>query len=285
MYSLRTITPPTVEPVSLGTFKAHLRVDSDDEDDLLGLYLRAARNHAEKITRRAFLPQTVEFGLDRFPYGGTDRNRSHIYTPSSSVPDWIDRYTIRLPRPACLSVAGITYLDMLGAPQTLAPAGFMLDTTCEPARLTPINNSFWPVGGLYQAGGVRITYVAGTFAQPVTETLIVAADNSLQLSQPGAGGGVTLAQTIAGVTSALAATLLSPSPAKYSIAPGLAGQQVTATYYAAAVPDDVQVAILLLAAHFYRNRESASDVMLKDIPSGFADLFADYVCYAGAFEL
>lgn len=285
MYSLRTITPPTVEPVSLYTFKDHLRLDGDDENTILSLYLRAARNHAEKITRRAFLPQVVEFGLDRFPYGGSDRNRSHIYTPSSSVPDWIDRFTIRLPRPACLQVQSVTYRDMLGVTQTMDPASYVLDTAGEPSRLAPVNNSFWPVGSLYQAGGVRITYLAGSFAQLVAETLEVSATSNVTLTQPVAGGPMSFSQVANGVPTALVPTATSPSPAQYSLAGAIAGQPVTATYYAAMVPEDVQLAILLLAAHFYRNRESASDVMMKDIPSGYADLFADYICYAGAFEL
>jgi len=57
---VRIIAPPAQTPVSLETVKAHLRIDGDDEDDLLTLYLKAATRRAEDITGRALITQTVE---------------------------------------------------------------------------------------------------------------------------------------------------------------------------------------------------------------------------------
>lgn len=47
------------EPISLALFKQHLRVTSDQEDELLAVYLGAARKYAEKHTGRYFVDQVV----------------------------------------------------------------------------------------------------------------------------------------------------------------------------------------------------------------------------------
>lgn len=281
MYSLRTIAQPTVEPVSLDTFKAHLRLDSDDEDDLLRLYLSAARSHAEKLTQRAFLPQTVEFALDRFPYGYTDRNRSVGYHSSSSLPDWVDLFTVRLPRPTCLAVASITYTLLDGTVITLDPRSYILDSAAEPARLIPANGWFWPVTFLSIPGSVRITYIAGSYALPVVETLTVPAQGptNVTLSRVFAGGAVALSQM------GLPVPYTNISDSQLAVNASLAGQAVTASYYGTNIPGNVTAAVMLLAAHLYRNREAASDVAMKEIPLGVQSLLADEICYAGAFEL
>ncbi len=65
--ALTLFTPPTAEPVSLEEAKRHLRVDGNDEDvDILGL-ITAAREQAERHTRRQLLTATWDLKLDRFP--------------------------------------------------------------------------------------------------------------------------------------------------------------------------------------------------------------------------
>jgi uncharacterized phiE125 gp8 family phage protein len=49
------ITGPALEPVSLDDAKAHLRLDTDDDDVLVGAAICAARLHVEAATRRVFI--------------------------------------------------------------------------------------------------------------------------------------------------------------------------------------------------------------------------------------
>jgi uncharacterized phiE125 gp8 family phage protein len=42
--------PPLAEPVTLADLKAHLRIDANDEDDLLEGLIRVARAHLEAVT-------------------------------------------------------------------------------------------------------------------------------------------------------------------------------------------------------------------------------------------
>jgi uncharacterized phiE125 gp8 family phage protein len=65
--SLRLITPPQNEVVTLAQAKNHLRVDIEDDDDLISSLIVVARQRAEEYTRRAFITQTWEWTL-LFPY-------------------------------------------------------------------------------------------------------------------------------------------------------------------------------------------------------------------------
>jgi uncharacterized phiE125 gp8 family phage protein len=61
------IAGPALEPVPLDDVKAHLRVDQDDEDDLLASAIVAARCHVENATRRVLIAQGWRIHLDRWP--------------------------------------------------------------------------------------------------------------------------------------------------------------------------------------------------------------------------
>ena len=61
------ITGPALEPVSLADVKAHLRVDTDDEDALLTAAIVSARVHVEAVTRRVLIEQSWRVYLDRWP--------------------------------------------------------------------------------------------------------------------------------------------------------------------------------------------------------------------------
>ena len=67
MRGLTLVTAPASEPVSLTEAKAHLRLDSADDDSLITALIRSARETAEAHMRRALVSQTWRLSLDRFP--------------------------------------------------------------------------------------------------------------------------------------------------------------------------------------------------------------------------
>src|SRR5512144_89546 len=87
--TLRLITPPTVEPVSVETAKLFLRVDGNDEDALIASLVKGARETGEELARRAFLTQTLEMVMD----------------------DWPPRFVLALMRPPLQSIISVKHYD------------------------------------------------------------------------------------------------------------------------------------------------------------------------------
>lgn len=64
------LTAPAVEPLSLAEAKAFLRVDHDDDDDVISALIAGARLYVEGQTRRALVTQSWRLTRDAWPQGG-----------------------------------------------------------------------------------------------------------------------------------------------------------------------------------------------------------------------
>lgn len=135
--SLRVVTPPVLEPVTIEEARTQARVTSSDEDESLTSYILAARMKSEIRTHRALITQTLEMRLDAFP-----------------------RWEINVPRPPLQSVTSITYVDTGGVTQTLSSTLYRTDIRSEPGRITPAYGQIWPRARPV-TGAVTITFVAG----------------------------------------------------------------------------------------------------------------------------
>lgn len=136
--ALKLITPAAELAVSLADVKAHLRVDTTDEDTLITAYITAAAELAEQATGRALMPQTWELTLDAFP----------------------EAFEItRLP---AASITSLKYWDVTGTQQTMGTGLYTLDSTDDfgPAYVVPVYGGVWPVNR-DQINAVALRYVAG----------------------------------------------------------------------------------------------------------------------------
>lgn len=138
--SLKLVTAPTVEPVSLIEAKTHLRVLHDDDDTQIASLITAARQMVESgeswSLERSLVTTTWRLRLDRFPK------------------------CIELPRPPLIAVTSITYRDTAGSTQTLSPSLYTVSTDMEPARIVPTYGNVWPnVQG--HVDDVSVTFTAG----------------------------------------------------------------------------------------------------------------------------
>lgn len=136
--ALKLITPAAELAVSLADVKAHLRVDTTDEDTLITAYITAAAELAEQATGRALMPQTWELTLDAFP----------------------EAFEItRLP---AASITSLKYWDVTGTQQTMGTGLYTLDSTDDfgPAYVVPVYGGMWPVNR-DQINAVALRYVAG----------------------------------------------------------------------------------------------------------------------------
>ncbi|MCB1447692.1 MAG: head-tail connector protein [Rhizobiaceae bacterium] len=107
------ITPPEAEPITLGEFKAHLRIDDGDEDALLADLARAARDHLERMTGLALINQGWRLFLD----------------------DWPESGTIDLVRGPVTAIDAVRFYDEAGEAVEMPLAGHVLDGARRPARL------------------------------------------------------------------------------------------------------------------------------------------------------
>lgn len=129
------ITPPDAEPVTLAEAKLHLRVDHDDEDTLIGMLIKVARQQAEQRTGRRYGIQTWERSYDAFP-----------------------PWALMLPDPPLVEIVSVKYDDPAGVEQTLGNAAYVMRRGAEPAVLLPA--SVWPAT-IAQPGAVRVRYRCG----------------------------------------------------------------------------------------------------------------------------
>jgi uncharacterized phiE125 gp8 family phage protein len=134
--TLRLITAPTVEPVSVETAKSFLRVDQTSDDTLIASLVKAAREKGESMARRAFITQTLEQIFDDWPSDGA----------------------FVLWRPSLQSVTSIKYTDFDGVEHTLAASEYTVDADSQPGKVW-IDNT--PAEALADSGGIVIRFVAG----------------------------------------------------------------------------------------------------------------------------
>jgi len=167
--SFRDTSKPVAEPVTLAQARQQCVVEATftDDDSLITALITAARQLVEQKTNRAIYNRTVQLWLDFFPYsaygGTTNPNDRHVM-----FGEFWNEIAIRLPKPACVSVTSITYLDFNAVSHTLDPSAYFVDVNSEPARIVPNPGTYWPYSQSYLPGSVCVTYVAGTYGDGVT---------------------------------------------------------------------------------------------------------------------
>ncbi len=137
--TIKVITGPTLEPITLAEAKLQCRVDLSDEDSLITSYITAAREWCEKIDWRAYLTQTLELWLDAWP----------------------DDRVLMLPRPPMQSVTKIEYYDTADIKYTLVPADYYVSQAAQPGRIHLTYEASWPNTTLREMEAICITYKAG----------------------------------------------------------------------------------------------------------------------------
>jgi uncharacterized phiE125 gp8 family phage protein len=128
--SLRVVTPP-VEDAALMTLeeaKAQLRVDHDDDDDLIQALIDAALDAIETDVQRRYFAQTIEWVCDAWPAGrpfplaGIDGAKG-------------------------MEVTSVTYVDLEGNAQTLDPSQYWVRPIGETIKIVPRWFIWWPLIG------------------------------------------------------------------------------------------------------------------------------------------
>lgn len=142
--SLKTLTQPAVEPVTLAEAKQHCRVDTSTDDAYISALITAAREYCEKYCDETFVHTQYRMTLDSF------------------------RGEIELPRPpmassgTCTAVV-VTYTLENQSTATLASTGYRVDRDSVPGVIRTNYNDSWP-SHLLDYNAVSITWWAGNGA-------------------------------------------------------------------------------------------------------------------------
>lgn len=144
--SLAIVTDVIEEPVSLDEIKAHLRLDINDDDAYVARCISDARSWVEGQTKRALMPQTLDYFID---YCWPLRNgRQHIQMPLNPL----------------VSVTSISYVDTDGAIQTLASNQYSVQARRHNSFIVPAYDVTWPDVRSVPAA-VTVRFVAGVSSE------------------------------------------------------------------------------------------------------------------------
>lgn len=161
--SLRTVTPPQVEPVDIDTVRRHCRVDSDYDDDLLTMYATTARILVESWLNRALITQTLQFTLTNSPPPTASPlvPQSLIVFPLNWPP--VIRKPISIPRAPCQGVESVLWgqVDDLNTADT---DDYVLNLDVEPGQIMMKA----PMVPMIPAYSMQMQYVAGYGADGTT---------------------------------------------------------------------------------------------------------------------
>lgn len=143
----KVIAEPDSEPITIDAAKNYLKVFDNEDDSLIDLLRRAAREHIEQLTGLSLVTQTRELKLDYFPFCDT----------------------IRLTNGPFQSVTHVKYYDANDVLQTIPSTDYWFDSS--DGRIQ-IKNT-WPLIKTRQ-NAVVIEYVAGFEVEKVPGPLIEA---------------------------------------------------------------------------------------------------------------
>jgi hypothetical protein len=167
--SLVRVTEPAVNPVTLEEAKAHLRIDSDAEDDLISALITAATRWAEDYCDRTFCHTQWQMSVDSF-YGnvgspvqfGLKADGNNIAGRQTVVPN----LDLELPRPPMVqsgtaTAITITYTpNTSGSTATLDATEYRVDRLSTPGVCRPLYGRTWP-SHLLDFNSTTVTYWAG----------------------------------------------------------------------------------------------------------------------------
>ncbi len=135
--SLRVVTGPAKEAVSLEDARRHLRVDQSEDDDLIKSWVTTARMLIEAWSGRSLITQTLLWTMSQDPPSGALPLLPMpllVLPVILSAPQVMNR-PLELPRAPVQGIESVSQSDLDGTVTALSPSDYTTDLAIEPARL------------------------------------------------------------------------------------------------------------------------------------------------------
>lgn len=140
---LKLVTPPAEQPISLEEAKRHLRVDFDDDNEIIEAFITAAVDFVDGpggYLGRALIDQTWDYYFDEFPATGP----------------------IEIPLPPLIEILGVFYTDADGTEQEFS--SYSSNMPGNPGKVYLPSGGSWPsIQSVSDA--VRVRFRAGYLDQ------------------------------------------------------------------------------------------------------------------------
>lgn len=120
--SLRLITPPDSDPVSLDEAKAFLGITNNTNDAVISALISAATIQCQGLVQRAFVSQVQEW----------------------VITDWCPVLRLPIAPVAPSGIASIKYVDLSEAQQTLDPSQYVAWQAGKTVAIQPVLGTVWP---------------------------------------------------------------------------------------------------------------------------------------------
>ncbi len=171
IYQLAETTPPGAEPLTLEEVKTFLRVEHDNDDDVVMGLISAARQFCEQATGRSLITRGYSLYLDRWPDEPSGRSawwdgvREGAAVPVTSA-------GLSLPRPPLLFVTRINVYSIADVATEISASDYFVDTAGTPGRVVLTGGAMPPVPGRV-ANGIEIQFKAGYGATPQSVPMLL----------------------------------------------------------------------------------------------------------------
>ncbi|MGL4727290.1 MAG: head-tail connector protein, partial [Bosea sp. (in: a-proteobacteria)] len=112
------LTPPTLEPVTLDEAKDYLKIDHEDEDELIESLIRAARHLVEAASGQMLIHQTWRLTFSA----------------------WLVMGRLRLPLEPLDAIIAARVFDAAGVAQTIALSALTIDAVARPPAILTVGS-------------------------------------------------------------------------------------------------------------------------------------------------
>lgn len=134
----KVTTEPIEEPISTSFVKSYSKIETDEDDTMIGNLITAVRQVAEPWLGRALISQTI-----------------------TSYLDWWPDDVIKLPRPPLVSVTGVYTIDEEDGETEYNIDNYFVRTEIEPGELVIKNGAAAPINTDRYHGGFKIVHTNG----------------------------------------------------------------------------------------------------------------------------